>query len=345
MITQNDIFFIGSAWGSGTGFIVDGYDFIITTVQTVGFSKSVIIKNKQISKQVAKVLFADYSTGLAFIEKHENINANLNVLDFEMAVIEQIVNIYETNYYNELNILKSEVTDNKFKQNNINYLLLKNKNNNTSGGVVINTKNELVGIIKHIDSSGDNIVLPAKYILKGMEEFSVAGELAIRCTNCQNVVSTAKIIDHTCPICSADVMIEFVNETLPAQTITDKEIETALLNLGHDINNCRIGHHIWEINKGSASIIIRYHPELKFIVAFSPFCVLNSKNNDEIYKFILSENKNIEYLSFSINKNKVFLSSPYIVDDDFDEHIAKTIFEDLFEKADFYDDIILKMIK
>lgn len=342
-MTEKDLFYIGSAWESGTGFVVKGYDFIITTVQTVGFSKNVIIKNIEIPKKTAKVLFSDYSTGLAFIEKPKKITANLDVLDFEMSVIEQMVTIYKTNYYNELIITKSEVTQNKFQHNNIDHLLLLNTKESTSGSIIFNQKNELVGISKHIESLQKNIALPAKYILKTMEEFSSIGQEAIRCSNCQNVISAKKVMGNICPVCSSEIIKELVNETLPSQTITDKEIEAALLNLKYNLTESRIGHHIWEITKGSANIIIRYNPELKFIVSFSPICVLNNTNNNKIYEFLLSENKKITHFSFSINKNRVFLSTPYLIDDDFDEHIAQIMFEELFEKADYYDNIIQKM--
>lgn len=342
-MTVNDLFYIGSAWDSGTGFIVDGYNFIITTVQTVGFAKNVVIKNPKIKKQKVKVLFTDYSTGLAFIEKPNKVSANFDVLDFEMAVIEQIVTIYKTNYYNEFIITKTEVTSNKYQHNNINHLLLKNKKEDTSGSVIINTKNELVGITKHIEKSGANIALPAKYILKTMEEFSIVNEEAVRCTNCNNIVSQNKIIGKTCPVCSAEIMNELLSETLPAQSITDKEIEAALKNLNYDLQLSRIGHHIWEITKGSANIIIRYEPELKFIVSFSSICTLNRTNNDKIHEYLLSENKKISYFSFSIHKNKVFISTPYLIEDDFDENFAQKIFNELFEKADYYDDIIENM--
>lgn len=342
-MTGKDLFYIGSAWGAGTGFIVKGYDFIITTVQTIGFSKNVIIKNEQIPKQTAKILFADYTSGLAFIEKPKNYSSNFDVLDFEMAVLEQTVTIYKTNYYNELIFSKSEIIQNKFQHNNISYFLLLNNNENTSGSIIINKKNELVGITKQVKSIDKNIALPSKYILKTMEEFASIGQQAIRCTNCQNIISYKKVIGNICPICSSEITKELLVDSLPAQTITDKEIEAALLNLKYNLTESRIGHHTWEITKGSANIIIRYDPDLKFIVSFSPICVLNNTNNNQIYEFLLSENKKITHFSFSINKNRVFLSTPYLIDDDFDEYIAKIIFEELIEKANYYNNIIQKM--
>ncbi len=341
---KQDIVYIASAWNTGTGFIVNGYDFIITTVQTVGFSKNVTVKNSFIPKYQAKVLFVDFSSGLAFIEKRMDVENSIDVSDFELTVIEQMVTIFRTNFYNDVVELKTEIIDNNFSHNNIRHLLLEEDQFNNSGGIVLNAKNEFVGVTKYIEKTKKKLVLPAKYILKAMEEYSAVGGEAVRCTNCFNVVKIDQIRGTTCPICTSDIMNEAVNEVLPKLTVTDKEIEMALENLNYDVKKSRLGQHIWEINEGSASIIVRYEPEQKFIVAFSLVAVI-SNNLEEIYKYLLIENSKIGGLSFSLNNDKVILSAPYFIEEDFNEHFAKSIFDELFKKADYYDDIIADMQK
>ncbi len=342
-MTKNDIFFIGSAWDTGSGFIVKGYDFIITTVQAVGFAKNVVIKNVNTPKQIAKVIFTDYSTGLAFIEKPKNVNSSIDIIDFEMSVIEQLINIYSINYFNELLIVKSEITNNKFTQNGISHLLIDDKTDRLSGSLIFNSKNEFVGITKYLEKEEKNIVLPARYILKAMEEYASVGGNAVRCTSCYNVVSTEKLVGKTCPICSAEIMQELVAETLPYLSVTDQEIEAALKNLDFDLKNCRIGQHIWEITKDDVVVVVRYDADLKFIVAFSPVCELEDKDNSKIYEYLLKENNLLNEFSFSVNNNRIFLSSPYFIDDNFDEHFAEKILENLLIKAEFYGEKVIKM--
>ncbi|MBN2891745.1 MAG: hypothetical protein JXL97_07750 [Bacteroidales bacterium] len=341
MIKNKDIFFITSAWNTGTGFIVKDYNFIITTIQVVGFSKKVVIRNNKIGKHLVKVIFIDYSNGLVFIELPESIKSNFNIINFELAVVEQPVKIFRTNYKNEIVAHTAEITNNSYQYNNFNHLLIKYKDHlKISGGVIVNNRNEIVGISKFLENENLFLGLPAKYILKSMEEFSMVQDISVRCPNCQNIVKKSLIEDNFCPSCTAEIKDELLEDFIPQLTLVESNIERALKKLGYKIELARLGRSFWEINEGSATIFIRYEQKHKFIVAFSNVISLNGHNKNEVNKFLLVENSKIGDLSFSINDNKVYLSAPYIFDDDFCEEYAETIFKDLFKKADFYDDII-----
>ncbi len=340
---KKDLFFIASAWNTGTGFMVKGYNFIITTVQIVGFSKNVIIKKHNSSEKLVNVLFTDYSSGLAFVENPFKANTSLDIIDFEMSAVEQIVTLYKTNYYNEFMLKKCEISENNFTHNNIRHQLLNIKTPEKEGAIIINAKNEFVGIVKYLENEQKNIILPAKYILKTMEEYSGINEKAVRCTNCHNIVKLNDIINYNCPICSAEIVPQLLEDKTPALTATDKKIETALKQCGYDLKYARLGQHCWEIKEGSANIIIRYEPELKFIVTFSVLYKLGNNNEDKIYTYLLKENKNLKHFYFSINKKNIYLSTPYFIDEDFDKNFAKNIFNELFQKANYYDDILKEM--
>ena len=86
-MTNKEMFYISGAWNTGIGFVIHGYDFIISTVQAVGFEKTVIIRNSKHKPQQAKVLYIDYSTGLVFIEKNIEQEASLDILSFPLRLI------------------------------------------------------------------------------------------------------------------------------------------------------------------------------------------------------------------------------------------------------------------
>ncbi len=339
---KNTLYFISCAWNTGIGFAVQNYNFIITSVQIVGFSKYVTVKSASTKKYLAKVIFVDYSLGLAFIEKKDEIVPTIDIINFELSVLEQPVDKYRIDYFNRITKHTTEAIDTGYTQNNINYLLLKDiTTQNCVSAVIFNKKNDFVGITKYVENTKQCFVIPAKYILKTMEEFTAINDDAIRCPNCLNIVRRKNIVANTCPVCSATIRDEILNDLLPSKTETDKKIEEIISELGYDLKMSRLGLHFWEIPKGSATIFIRYEPKLKFIAAFSALCDINKNNSLNVKKFILQENAKLNFLSFSINNNKIFLNAPYLVDETFDEKFAKELFAEIFEKADYYDDIIV----
>lgn len=341
MIKNKDLFFISSAWNTGTGFIIKGYDFIITTIQVVGFSKEVVVRHKKHGKFTTKVIFIDNSNGLVFLEFPFKNESSIDILNFELAVVEQPVRIFHSNYNNELIYDSAEITNNLFVHSNLKHLLIELQNNlKVSGSIISNNRDEIVGLTKYIEKENLFLGLPAKYLLKSMEEFSVVNQTSVRCPSCLNIVKNKKIINNICPSCSANIKDELLFDFIPKTSKTDLNIENSIKKLGYKLESTRLGKHFWEINEGSATIFIRYEPKQRFVVAFSKLLDLNGNNSLKIYKYLLSENKNIGSFSFSLNENSVFLSAPYIYDDNFNEEYAQELFADLFKKADYYDDII-----
>lgn len=344
MINNKDLFFVASAWNTGTGFWVKDYNFIITTIQVVGFSKKVVVRHSKIKNYIANVIFIDYSNGLVFLELPKKCKSNINILNFELSVIEQPVRIFRTNYNCDTISHSGEIIDNTYPYNNFNHLKIKFKDPlKVSGAVMTNNRKEIVGITKHIESEDLFVGLPAKYILKSLEEFSIVNEESVRCPSCLNIIKKQHIFDNVCPSCTAEIKEELTEDFIPKMSKVEEKIEKSLKILGYNIIETRLGRHFWEINEGSAEIFIKYEPKQKFIVAFSKLLDLKQNNIDKVYEYLAIENGKIGDLSFSIDNNRIFLNAPYIFDDDFNEVYAKEIFSDLFKKADYYDDIIEEM--
>ena len=339
MIKNKDLFFISSAWNTGTGFVVKGYNFIITTIQVVGFSKKVIIRHSKIGKHVSEVVFIDYSNGLVFLKLPQKVKSTIDIINFQLSVVEQQVKIFRTNFNNEILNFNAEIKTNSTKQ-----IIIKLENHlKVSGGLLINNKNEIVGVTKYIEKENKYIGLPAKYLLKSMEEFTVIDDFSLRCPNCLNIIKKSNIIDKVCPSCTAEIKEELLEEFVPRLSKINTKIEKTLTDLGFKLELTRLGQNFWEIEEGTATIFIRYVPDKNFIVAFSKLIDLNNRNSSKIYKYLLTENNKLNELALSINKNRVFLTTPYIFEEDFDEDLAKKIFADLFKNADYFDDTIKKM--
>ncbi len=347
MITPKDLFFISSVWNTGTGFLIKDYNYIITTIQVVGFAKKVVVRNSEIGKKIAKVIFIDYSNGLVFIELPRENLSSLNILNLELSVVEQPIKLYRTNYYGTILKENGEITDNKFKHNNFNHLNLKfnNKLLKVSGALLLTNRNEIAGITKYIKEENLFVGLPSKYILKSLEEFSIIDQSSIRCPNCLNIINKKRIINNVCPSCTTNIKKELLEDYIPQMSVFENNIEKTITNLGYDIECSRLGRNFWEIEEGSAKIFVRYDPKQKFIAAFSELSDLVYESYSDIFNFLLVENNKLDSLSFSLHNKRIFLSASYLFEDDFNEQYAQEVFHELLNKADYYDDIINKMIK
>ncbi len=346
MVKEKDLFFISSAWNTGTGFLVKNYNFIVTTIHVVGFSKNVVVRNPQIGKHIAEVIFIDYSNGLVFVELPQAVETSLSIENFELTVAEQPIKIYRTNYYGKIITENGEILDSKFIYNDFKYLELKTKHDiKSAGALILTNRKEIAGITKYIESEDLYFGLSSKYILNSLDEFSMINQPAIRCPNCFNIITKSSIINNVCPSCITNVKIELIENCLPEMTDFEQNIEKTISNLGYKVENLRLGRNFWEIEENSTTIFIRYEPKQKFIVAFSKLSGIVEDSYSEISKYLLVENDKLKYLSFSIHNNCVYLSASYLFEDNFDEKYAQLVFNELLEKANFYNNIIEKMIK
>ncbi len=333
MINFDELYFAASAWNQGNALLIDGYDFLITPIENIGFSHKILIKEGD-KKILLSRLLLDLKTGIAFLKNFDQKKSLINILNFELSVYDQPCIIYQKDYYGKVTEIRTEIVKD---EDNGEYIIQSNDKKILSGAIVFAKKTEFLGIVSYDGKRYE--LIPAKYLMKTLEEFSRVGKESVRCPVCENIVEKESIYKETCPKCGAKIDERLLKNTLPFRDKTEILIEETLSNLGYNLELARIGRHFWEIKKGSATIFIRYNPETKFIVAFSPLVQLKNENSD-IYRFLLEENKKIEYIYFSVNKGYVFLNAPYLISDNFNSNTLLNLFNLLFGLSDDYDDLL-----
>ena len=95
----------------------------------------------------------------------------------------------------------------------------------------------------------------------------------------------------------------------------------------------------WRIDHGSARVEINYY-ENGIIIGDSKLCGIPKENIEEIYDYLLSENKEFSYLQFSINENSIYLSY-LIVDSSLTLKEGKIAFQRLLSLSNDYDGILI----
>jgi len=105
----------------------------------------------------------------------------------------------------------------------------------------------------------------------------------------------------------------------------------------------REGQNNWTVKEGSAQIKISYNPENYFIAGDAYLCQLpaDATRIKPLYQYLLQENYRMSGLVLSCVKQNIVLSS-IVYDLDMTKESGIETFQNLFTKADEYDDYLKK---
>jgi serine protease Do len=348
---QNAVVQIATKSGTGTGFYLRNYDMIVTNHHVVGENRKVTVKARTFDKRLADVLFYDSKYDIAFLKPPVDMSAlpELKLGDYAALhdgdIVVAIGHPYGLNYTATQGVI-SRVDR---VQMGIKYIQIDAAiNPGNSGGPLINEDGEVVGVNTFIIKGGDNLgfalpVTPLKEMLEQVFPIKGNGEMAIRCPSCATVV-TEPTLDNGqyCPNCGTKIKFPEKNEEEenPLSGIA-KTIEEILVLLGYDKGLSRIGQNKWEVQKGSAKIRITYNSDNYFIICDAFLCKMPKQNIKQLYTFLLQENFTMHRMLFSLQGDNIVLSS-LNYDLEMTAESGIHMFETLFDRADHYDDVLIK---
>ncbi len=335
---------IATPQATGTGFFLKQHGLIVTNEHVVKGNAEVVISGRAFEKRMSKVVYDDAMYDLAFIEASDLQLPEVRVAEksdvHEGDSILAIGHPYGLKYSATSGIVSKA----QRVYNNINYIQVDAAiNPGNSGGPLVNQKGEVVGVNTFIFKDGNNLgfALPSDYVAQTIAEFLPhRGKKIVRCTSCSNMVTSETIEDGYCPNCGTKLEgfdkkteQDYTPQGYPAK------VEEIITKLGYDIKLSRRGTNNWEIEKGSANIKINYSEQIGFITGDAALCRLPKQNIGPLYEFMLRENYLMDYLVFSVKGTEVMLSF-LIYDHYLTVEAGMKIFQDLFEKADYYDNIL-----
>ncbi len=337
---------IATPYNSGSGFFYHDLGLVISNYHVVGDSPVVTVNGTQFDKCLGKVVFKDKLHDIAFIKLPVDVTAIPAIALAEVGSIRVSEDIYALGHPFNMDYTVNSGTVSRVRMTYENRRLVQLNialNPGNSGGPSVNTKGHVVGINTAIIDKGEGIglAIPVDDLYDAIQIYATgAGERSVRCQGCRNLIteSDSKAYDHHCPVCGHESVFGTENIYDPIGKVA--EIESVFRDLGKQVDLSRCGRNAWEFAHGSANIFVSYSERSGRIIGDAQLCQLPRKNVARLYDYLLKKNHELEGLTFSVNGSDIVLSC-VIIDKYFNSVSAKRMFQNLFEQADHYDDILV----
>ncbi|MBI1225211.1 MAG: trypsin-like serine protease [Bacteroidetes bacterium] len=341
---RNNVIQIATPYSTGTGFLLQDFGVIVTNDHVVQGNQEVVVDGAKLPRQIAKVTFSDPRYDLAFIvappcpeAPKATLATNKNV-----AVGDVIVAIGHP-FGLKFSATQGIVSSTEYLQDDLLYIQHDAAlNPGNSGGPLVNEQGEIVGVNTFIVNGGESMgfSLPVRYLAESLSLFKQGGgQVGARCQNCKQVVFQKDKSDGYCPNCGAPIALPSEAEVYEPAGIA-RTIEEILEKCGHNRVLARRGANVWEVRNGSASIVISYYEPNGLIAGDAILCDLPSTNIQPVYEYLLRQNHELEALSLSVRGQEIVLSL-VIYDRYLTLETGMKRFRNLFEKADYYDNVLV----
>jgi serine protease Do len=345
---RKSIIQIATPYYTGTGFCLDGYNFIITNEHVITGNKKVILKGQNNLPVLSDIIYLDTFYDLAFIKKPAGFeNSGLKLCNSD-AVLREGMNVVAMGHpfglpFSVTKGIISNLTGGEKEFSFIQHDAALNPGN--SGGPLLDENGFVIGVNSFNILNGQNIgfALPYKNIINIIDEFIKNGQVpAARCSNCKTLLIESNYEDERkfCQNCGSAIQFIKNVKSYEPQGVC-RVIEKILTDMGIEIQVTRKGPNSWTVIQGSAVIDISYHEKTGVISAEAILCMVPQKNVEGLYYYILKQNAESGGLTFSVKDNMVLIS--FLVYDQFLlEDILLKYLKNLFFKTDDTDDTLIK---
>ncbi len=336
---------IATPYSTGTGFVVKSANLIVTNEHVVRGNAKVIIEGAVFPRQISNVVYIDQKYDLAFLtcpalEEVPSIDLLSTMLVAEGDTVIAVGHPFGLKYTATQGI----VSNTRHTHNFLTYYQHDAAlNPGNSGGPLVNNLGQVVGVNTFIIQNGNSIgfSLPSNVLVQAIQEFAATdAQFGTRCASCSNLVTEKTIEKRYCPSCGSAVALpNSAAEYVPKGV--GKTIEDIISQTGNNVNLSRLGPNSWQVMHGSAKVNLAYHEKTGMITGDAYLCKLPKENIKQIYEYMLHQNYDLDGLSLSITGQEIVLSLVL-----FDRYLkvetGLVLFQNLLEKADYYDDKLIQ---
>lgn len=338
----DSIFKIITSSGTGTGFKVQNYDFVITNYHVIQGSKKVTVEDNHKNKHLANVIMVNPEVDLAFLHV-DGLKDTVSQITLDNALeVENISKIYINGYPFGMPFTVTEgiISSTNQPMGSRHYIQTDAAvNPGNSGGPMLNSDLKLVAVTTSKFTDADNVGFGIKSedVIKEINDFNFTDtQYRVKCNSCDTFIEKET---EFCDSCGNDIDQSVFEEF--EKSYVANFIEGAIEETGVDPVLYRAGRDYWEFHQGTALVRIFTHDEDEHLYITSPLNELPKRNLEELLVFI-NTNQAPPYM-LGINENKIYLSYRLHMSDiyvDSQKDIIKKNIISMLSKADELDDYL-----
>ena len=289
---ENSIFKVIVEDGSGTGFMIDGYEYIITNYHVVSHFREVILEDNNKNRYLATVVMVNSVVDIAFLvcDELKNRKSAIKLQDGLEIVNRQKVNIAGYPFGMPYVITEGIISSTKQVMENRYYIQTDAAiNSGNSGGPMVDADNNLVAVVNAKFSDADNVGFGIPYgdLQKELNDFKFDDKVyRVKCNSCDNyLVNRVKFCDN-CGKAIDETL--FDNYESKDETKIMEIIDKSIADYGLNPKLCRVGKDYWEFYPKSN--VIRFFTSGDYgFYANSPLCNVPKSNIKEALELINSD--------------------------------------------------------
>lgn len=304
--SRDSVFKINTSAGTGSGFYLKNRGILVTNFHVVQGFRTVAIEDQEKERYTAKVVFVNPYSDLAFLRPMRNLRPPDAAFD-SFAQVENREQVFVLGYpfgmpYTETKGIVSSARQLMDGRHYIQTDAAVNPGN--SGGPVVNTRGELVGITTSKFTNADNMgfAIPVEVLNEDLETLNMNQKLdyAVKCDSCKTLLfEKTEYCDNCGNSIDPDVFDQFKPNRIAAF------IEDALHLMGMDPVLARNGEDYWEFHYGSTLITV-YFFDREYLHTMSPINELPTSNLEPLFKYLLS--MPLPTYKLGVLDNKIFIS-------------------------------------
>ncbi len=338
---KKSVFKIITASGTGTGFVVQGKNHVITNYHVVAGSKTVAVEDYKKDRFVAEVVMVNPEVDLAIlhIDGFKNIETDITLDDQVLITNTSKVYIHGYPFGMPYTVTEGIVSSTSQPMGGRHFLQTDAAvNPGNSGGPMLNANGNLVGVTTSKFTQADNVGFGIKHLdlIKEINDFTYTDNMyRVKCNSCDGYTEQQT---EFCNNCGNDMDISIWEEFEKSHFA--KFVEEALTELGMNPVLGRAGRDFWEFHQGSALIRI-FVFKRDYLVATSPMNNLPKQNLGELMEYLLQDK--VAPYSLGVHENKIFLSYRAHLSDIFTDYseTIKSDMKNLALKADDLDNFFM----
>jgi serine protease Do len=304
--SRDSVFKINTSAGTGSGFYLKNKNILVTNYHVVQGYRTVAIEDQEKERYTAQVVLVNPYTDLAFLRPIRTWNAPDGSFD-SFAPVENREQVFVLGFpfgmpYTETKGIVSSARQLMEGRHYIQTDAAVNPGN--SGGPVVNSRGQLVGITTSKFTNADNMgfAIPVEVLNEDLETLTLneAQSYAVKCNSCKLLIFEKT---EYCTNCGNTIDINVFDQTTPNRA--SSFVEESLTLLGMDPVLARNGEDYWEFHFGTTFITIYFH-EREYLHTMSPINELPTALQEELFKYLLEVP--LPAYKLGILDNKIFIS-------------------------------------